>query len=144
MAIPQEMQRMDGPSQPAPQQEMPEPYMDSMPFGHIGGIPEEEEDDDYLIKNLDSLSEQEKAFVTEMLTPETIKLIALVGGGAEDSQEIIRQLSPYADESRILIPVPRQEVMGNAQQQQPVNEQPEIPDEQSSERPPSSSEEAPY
>lgn len=76
-----------------------------------------EDDDDRDIaglveENLNNLNDQQRSFVIEHLTPETAMLIALVSG----DDDVAQALEPYVDQSRILVPIPREVAMQRMQQ----------------------------
>ena len=53
--------------------------------------------------HLDTLQEQDKAFLAEHLTPEFVRAIGLING-----PEVAQYLNQFADQSKVLVPVPRE------------------------------------
>jgi hypothetical protein len=62
---------------------------------------------------LSGLPDNERSFMAEMLTPETVHMISILFG-----DEYAKELKRYADPSVILVPVPRDEYMAKMQGQQ--------------------------
>jgi hypothetical protein len=103
MALEQDMQKLGMAPQGSPPAPMP-------PQGMPQQMPQDDGDLDGVIQeNLDSLNDEMRAFVAEMLTPETVKLVALLGGGADGYKDIEQRLLQYANQDRMLIPVTRQQ-----------------------------------
>jgi len=107
MALEQDMQKLgvapQGNPSPAPAPMPPQGAPMQPPAQDEGDL------DGVIQENLDSLNEDMRVFVAEMLTPETVKLVALLGGGADGFKDIEQRLMPYANQDRMLIPVPREQ-----------------------------------
>lgn len=69
--------------------------------------------------HLDSLPDQDKAFLAEHLTPEFIRAISLISGDA-----VGQYLNQYADQDKVLVPVPRKVAEEHMKQQQATQAQP--------------------
>lgn len=63
---------------------------------NVGPTPEE------IDAHLDNLPDEAKAFLAEHLTPEFVTAIGFISG-----QEVANHLMKYADQDKVLVPVPR-------------------------------------
>lgn len=71
---------------------------ETSPMEEAPGITPEE-----IEAHLDALPDQDKAFLAEHLTPEFVRAIGLISGS-----EVAQFLNQFADQSKVLVPVPRQ------------------------------------
>lgn len=83
------------------------------------GEPDTGPSDDEIKAHLDSLEEQDKAFLAEHLTPEFVRAISLISGPA-----VGNYLNKYADQEKVLVPVPRKVAEEHMRQQQGAQAQP--------------------
>lgn len=76
-------------------------------------------------QSLNSLDDKDKAFLSVMLTPETVHVVSILFG-----PQIGQMLSKYADQNTILVPVPRDQFMqhmqGQGQQMQSPDGSPDM------------------
>ena len=80
---------------------------DGMTPGQEGPTPDE------IKAHLDSMADEDKAFLAEHLTPEFIRAISLISGDA-----VGQYLNQYADQDKVLVPVPRKVAEEHMRQQQ--------------------------
>ena len=83
------------------------PQQDNTGEPDMGPTPEE------IKAHLDSLQDQDKAFLAEHLTPEFVRAIGLIAGN-----NVAQYLNQYADQDKVLVPVPRKVAEENLKQQQ--------------------------
>ncbi len=104
-----------GGQQPAP--DMSVNNDGSQPQGNPQGDQQQSPNVQQVQQRLNALPDADKALVKQYLTPEVIKVIELMSG----DQDVTKYLSQFADTSKVLVPVPREEAqkyLQKLQQQQ--------------------------
>jgi len=92
--------------QPQPQMEQlggPIQEVDPRESGLIMGIEEEDSIIQDLEAHLDQIPEDQKAFLAEHMTPEFVRAIGIING-----PEVASYLNQFADDTMVLVPVPRE------------------------------------
>ncbi len=88
-------------STPAPQDAQAAPAEGTAPAGQES--PDAQTIQKNLAAHLDQLSDGDKQFLAEHLTPEFVRAIGLING-----PEVAQYLNQFADPNKVMVPVPRQ------------------------------------